>query len=176
MFRQNQSLYNNNNLIQLSHLIPISRNMLPSAVSSWNFVFIVFRCAPFKASIYIFKKLNRIYKAKFYWWQKISLPPACGRQNQPTERKNGKKINLILPEHCHGDTDTCSWICIKKKCHKGLGYSFCKPRNAQAWREGCQGWKWSSHHLLTALKSLCVLAETIEIIIHHLSSPIWAQH
>lgn len=107
---------------------------------------------------------------------KVSFPPACGRQNQPTERKNGKKINLILPEHCHGDIDTCSWICLKKKCHKVLGYSFCKPRNAQAWREECQGMPRDVNGAVT-ISSLfqspygCpVLAEITEIIILHLSS------
>lgn len=72
--------------------MPITRNMLPSAVSSWNLVFIVFRCAPLKIikKIKTKKNLPRIYKAKLYWLLRISFPPTPGRQNQPACKENGK--------------------------------------------------------------------------------------
>jgi len=84
--------------------MPITRNMLPSAVSSWNLVFIVFRCAPLKIKGKKKKEkekenLCRICKAKLYWLLRISFPPTCGRQNQPARKENitfCKKMVSIL--------------------------------------------------------------------------------
>lgn len=96
--------------------------------------------------------------------------------------QNGKKIDLILPEHCHGHIDNVylQLDLYKKHCHKVLGYSFCKPRNPQAWREERLGMPRDGNgtgtfsSLFSSPRGCPVLAEIIEIITHpFILFPFW---
>lgn len=96
--------------------MPITRNMLPSAVSSWNLVFIVFRCAPLKIKG---KKKKKKKRKTYVGFARLSFIGCWGSAfHQPVVGKISQHVRKTLhfvrkwSQYCITLPWPCRWLIL----------------------------------------------------------------